>query len=258
MHPVLFHLGPVTLFSYGLLLALGFMAGVGWSLHEARRVGESPDFMLDLAFIGILLAIVGSRLGYVALSWPYFVQNPWEVFKIWQGGLVFYGGLAAALAGGIAYILAKGRKLLATGDLVAPGIALAQAIGRLGCLMAGCCYGRACELPWAVTFSDPHTLARPTNLPLHPTQAYASLSLFAIFLLLVLVRRRKAFAGQVFWTYAMLHGLARLVVEHFRGDYTGPPVLVGLTPTQTFALLLFCGSALVLGWLWVRHHRATR
>ncbi|MEW5913121.1 MAG: prolipoprotein diacylglyceryl transferase family protein, partial [Thermodesulfobacteriota bacterium] len=157
-------------------------------------------------------------------------------------GLVFYGGLAAALGVGLWLFWRWRLPGLTVMDCVAPALALGQAIGRLGCFAAGCCYGQAWPGGWcAVTFSDPRTLA-PPNLELHPTQLYTSAALFLITGLLLWLWRHRRFAGQIFFAYGLLHGVARVIIEQFRDDWRGAP-LGPLTATGWFALGLAVVSA---------------
>ncbi|MBU2549385.1 MAG: prolipoprotein diacylglyceryl transferase [Proteobacteria bacterium] len=246
MFPVFFRLGPLTIHTYGLLVAAGFVLGVAWSVREARRAGIDRDPILDLAFYLVIAALIGSRLMFVILRWDYFQDHPLDAFKPWTGGLVFYGGLLAAILAFI--VIVPGRKMpfWLTADAFAPGLALGQALGRLGCLAAGCCYGRPSDLPWALTFTDPECLA-PLGLPLHPTQLYTALALLAVFGLLILVRRHRRFPGQVFWMYALLHGLVRFHVEFLRGDFRGHGPIPGLTSTQVVALALVLAAIVMLG-----------
>lgn len=247
MHPILFQLGPLTIHTYGALLALGAGLGIVLLVRLAGSAGLDQERVLALATWVLVMAVAGSRLFYVLIEPAQFLRRPWEVFYLWQGGLVFYGGLLGGLA--TAWWLARrwGLRLLPLMDSFAPALALGQAIGRLGCFSAGCCYG----LPWpggwaAVTFSDPLSLASPLGLELHPTQIYTAASLAAICGLLLWRWPRRRFAGQVFCTYGLLHGLARVIIEQFRGDWRGEALLGFLTPTALAALGLALASALGL------------
>jgi phosphatidylglycerol---prolipoprotein diacylglyceryl transferase len=220
MHPVLFHFGILTIYTYGFLIAVGFIVGILLAKREAVRVGIDPDAIMDLSFYVIIAAIVGSRLFYVITTPDVYISNPLEIFKIWNGGLVFYGGFIFALATALVYMKIKRMPVWETTDIIAPSIALGQFFGRLGCLSAGCCYGKICNLPWAVTFHNPRSLA-PTGLPLHPTQLYDAFGNLVIFFLLWGLRKNKRFSGQIFWTYVPLYGMARIIVENFRDDFRG-------------------------------------
>ena len=159
MHPVLFHIGPFALHTYGVFVATAFLAAIGLALREARIVNEDADRILDLCFYVIIAAIVGSRILYVVINWPTFQEDPVEIIRIWHGGLVFYGGFIAALLTALWYIRTRGLSTWKTADILAPPIAFGQFVGRIGCFFAGCCYGKPCKLPWAVTFTNAESLA---------------------------------------------------------------------------------------------------
>jgi phosphatidylglycerol:prolipoprotein diacylglycerol transferase len=255
VHPVLFEIGPLTVHSYGAMLALG--AGLGLILlgRLAASAGLDPEKMSSLALWVLLAALAGSRLVFVILEPGPFLAAPWRVLFIWEGGLVFYGGVAAGLATGLALARRWSLGVLPMLDCFGPALALGQALGRVGCFLAGCCYGLPWEDGWcAVTFTARGTLA-PPGLPVHPTQLYSALALAAICGLTLLAWRRWKGTGMVFCLYGLLHGLARLVIEQFRGDYRGEPVVWGQTPTALFALALAlaCGAGLV--YLARRHRR---
>jgi len=235
MHPVLFNLGNITVYSYGLMIAIGFLAGILLAMREARRLGEDPEKIMDLGFYILVAAIVGSRLFYIVTAWDMFAGDPMEIFKIWKGGLVFYGGFIGAVAAAVIYMRMKQLPVWKSADILAPSLALGQAIGRLGCFLAGCCYGRPSHAFWAVTFTDKSCLA-PVNTPLHPTQLYSAFSNLAIFAILFALSRRNTVTGRVFWTYVLLYGLTRSMIESLRGDFRGAEVLGLLSISQTLGL----------------------
>jgi phosphatidylglycerol:prolipoprotein diacylglycerol transferase len=181
MHPVLFQFGNLSFYTYGLLVAIGFLLGIALAMKEARRMGEDPEVILDLAFYLLLAGIIGSRLFYVIENFASYRLSPLDILKFWKGGLTFYGGLIPALMAGIWYVKKHNLRVLKILDIIAPSAAIGHAVGRLGCFSAGCCYGRVCDLPWAVVFTDPKSLA-PLGVSLHPTQIYSSLNAFFIFL----------------------------------------------------------------------------
>ena len=225
MFPLLFNipiLGGIPIYTYGVLVALGFMAGISWSVHEAKIAGVNPNRVLDLAFYIILSALVGSRVLYIMTEWQRYLSQPLDVFKIWEGGLIFYGGLIGALL--VSYFYMKRHKMpfLRTADFFMPGVALGHTIGRLGCFMAGCCYGgRAPEgSPWGVVFpSNPFSLA-PAGVTLYPSQLFESAASLLIFFILVLMRRKGRYQpqnGQIFLAYLILYSVTRSLLEIFRG-----------------------------------------
>lgn len=248
MHPILFEIGPLRIFTYGFFLALAFLIAIGLAGREARRVGARVDRVYDLCFYIVLAAIVGSRLLHVLLSPAYFWAHPLEIIKLWKGGLAFQGGVFLGVVVAVVYMRWHQMPILGTFDILTVGTPLGQSIGRIGCFMAGCCYGRPCDLPWAVTFTDPNTLA-PPGIPIHPTQLYESFLALGNFAIIFWLRKRKRFDGQLTATYLMLAGLIRFGVEFFRGDYRGPIIAGGMPLTQVIALLL----AVIMGaWLFFR------
>jgi phosphatidylglycerol:prolipoprotein diacylglycerol transferase len=220
MHPVLCQVGPLTIYTYGLFVALGLLVGLSLALKEAKRKGFDSQAILDLVFYTVLAGIIGARIFYVAQNFSFYKENLWSIVKIWEGGLVFQGGLIFAIP--IAWALVKKKKLSfwQTFDVLAPYMALGQAFGRIGCFFAGCCYGKSTSLPWAVTFTDPRTLAL-AGIPLHPTQLYSAAGLFFIFLMLFFLQKRTKFSGQLSCLYLILHSFFRFFVEFFRDDPRG-------------------------------------
>ena len=174
-----------------------------------------------------------------------FLSDPLEIFRIWNGGLVFYGGFVIALITAILYLKRKKLSLFLTADIMAPPLALGHFFGRLGCLFAGCCYGKATDLPWAITFTNTESLA-PLGVPLHPTQLYAAINNLLIFVFLWFFRRRKKFDGQIFWIYVLLYGVTRSFIEMFRGDFRGELILGVLSISQVIAATMTVMAVVML------------
>ena len=174
MFPILLHIGPLTIRTYGALVATAFLASLQAArvAAHARRIGEA--FLLDLVAILVMTGLLGARILYVLLNLSYFRQHPWESIKVWEGGLVFYGGFILAAVVGMIFTRYRGYPLEDVADCLAPGLALGQGIGRWGCFFAGCCYGKPTSLPWGVTFNDAASLA-PLGIKLHPVQIYESI-----------------------------------------------------------------------------------
>jgi phosphatidylglycerol:prolipoprotein diacylglycerol transferase len=239
MHPVLWtlHLGKLgefTLGTYGLFYAAAFLVAVRVCMSYARREGIEPTRMIDLGIWSLLAGIVGAKLLLVLVEFPYYWRHKMEVVYSWRSAGVFYGGFVLACLVGLAYVWRHRLPLAKTADAVAPGIALAQAIGRIGCLSAGCCWGKPTSVAWSVTFADPraHELTGvPLGVALHPTQIYHGLADLALFLLLVALYPRKRTAGTIFWTYVLVYAVLRFFIEFYRGDYRGD-VLGGLLSTS--------------------------
>ena len=220
MHPILVKIGSLKVYSYGVFVAVGFLAAIRVAGQEIDRKGFDREIFYDLAFWLVVAAILGARLFHVLVYWPYYAANPSEIYRIWNGGLVFYGGLLAALAAGLVFVRRRGLPFLSLADAAALGIPLGLAFGRIGCTLAGCCYGKPTAVPWGIVFSDPASLA-PLHVPLHPTQVYESLAGFAIFGILAATRDRFVTPGMRFWTMLILYGAARSFLEIFRDDPRG-------------------------------------
>ena len=245
MHPILFKIGPITIYTYGVLIATAFFLGLALAARQARVEGEDPQKIMDLSFYILISAIVGSRLLYIVVEYKEYISNPLRIFKVWEGGLVFYGGFIMAMAVVIIYIRKHEMNLWKVGDILAPSVAIGQGVGRLGCFFAGCCYGRETDVPWAFIFKDPNTLA-PMDVHLHPTQLYDSANGFIIFVILLILRKFKKFDGQLFWTYPLLYAVGRFIVEIFRGDERGFVIESFLSTSQFIAIPLFIVSLAML------------
>lgn len=243
MHPILFRIGGLTVHTYGLFVAMGFLAGMAFAVREARRCAVDADKVANLFFWIVVAAIIGSRLLYVIIEFQSFRSEPLEIFKIWKGGLVFYGGLILAVIATAFYIRRNQLPMWKTLDILAPSLAIGQVFGRLGCFFAGCCYGRPTDVPWAVKFTDPESLA-PLYVALHPTQLYEAGAVLIIFFILVLVGRAKRFEGQAVWIYLFLYSGARFIIENYRGDHRGT-MWGGMLSTSQFISLLLGVTALV-------------
>jgi phosphatidylglycerol:prolipoprotein diacylglycerol transferase len=229
--------GPFTLHTYGMLVALGFLAALAVVMRGARREGLPAEPVLDVAFAAVLAAIVGSRLLYVLFNLREYLADPLRIFKVWEGGLVFHGGLLLAIPVCLYLVRRANLPAWATADVFAPAIAVGQAIGRIGCFAAGCCYGAPWDPPFCVTFTHPEALA-PRNVPLFPSQLFAFLSGAVIFGILVAYRPRRRAPGQVFWLYLILASLARVAEDAFRGAEAKLALLPWLSATQAIALAL--------------------
>jgi phosphatidylglycerol---prolipoprotein diacylglyceryl transferase len=239
MHPILFEIGNWPVYSYGVLLALAYLAALQLAVVRARRIGIDGSKVMDLGIYLIIAALVGAKLMLVAVDFKYFMGQPREMLSLVRAGGVFYGGLIAALVVAMWLVRRYGLSLWTTADLFAPGIALGHVIGRLGCLLAGCCYGRPTTMPWAITFSNPEAAANvgtPLGVPLHPTQLYdAGAELVILLLLLGTERRGQTFSGRTFWLYVLLYGISRFIIEFFRGDDRG--VIMGVSTSQFVSLI---------------------
>jgi phosphatidylglycerol:prolipoprotein diacylglycerol transferase len=245
MFPVLTKFAEITIHTYGVMLALGFLLAIFVALREARRVGLDPNLVMDLAFYFLIAGLLGSRLFYVLGHWDGFRTHPMEIVMFWRGGLVFYGGLIFAFIVGVWYIKKHRLNFPKLADLIAPAIAIGQTLGRLGCFSAGWCYGSPAEVPWACTFSDQNSLA-PLGIPLHPTQLYESAATFLIFLALIFMRRQDRFQGKLIWFYLLFYSVARFALEFFRGDPRGFLIPGYLSVSQAIGIPAFILAVVML------------
>lgn len=238
MFPKITDLGAITIHTYGLLLAVAFIAGIWLTSRNARKEGLDPDAIWNMGLIVIFSALVGAKILLFLSDYSYYSENPREIFSLstLRSTGVYFGGLALALLASAWYLRKARLPGWTVADLAAPGIALGQCIGRLGCLSAGCCYGKPTHLPWAITFTNRYAYENvgvPLNTPLHPTQIYESLATLGLFLFLSWRLSRKHFTGQVILEYLGLYSCVRFVIEFFRGDERGF-VLNGLLSTSQF------------------------
>jgi phosphatidylglycerol---prolipoprotein diacylglyceryl transferase len=259
MHRILVQIGPLTVYSYGLMLALAFMAGMYLAQKRARYAGIDPQLVLDLTFNILLSSVIGARLFYVLLNWDYFKDNLLKALKVWEGGLVFYGGLLLALAVTGVFLRRHKISFWAITDVFSPSLALGIAIGRIGCFLNGCCYGKiseqggicfpAAENAPAFVEHVAKGLVSPAaaySLPVIPTQIYDSLSGLIIFVILLFLERRKRFSGFLFLCFMLLYSVSRFYVESLRSYEQNFIILGGITVSQLISLILGVSSAALL------------
>ena len=245
MYPILIEFGFFKIFTYGLLVATGFLVAILLASSRAEKEGLDSQKVLDLCFYVMVSALLGARLLYVIVEYRYFLDSPLEIFKFWKGGLVFYGGLILGVLISLWYLKRNQMPMWKTADLLAPSIALGQSIGRWGCFFAGCCYGKKTDVAWGITFIDPRALG-PLEISLHPTQVYLSLNAVFIFIFLMWLSKRKVFDGQILWSYGILYSIGRFLIEYFRGDDRGFPVEQVLSTSQFVGVFVFSFSAFML------------
>jgi phosphatidylglycerol:prolipoprotein diacylglycerol transferase len=251
MHPILFEIAGFPVYTYGLLLAAAYLAGLQFALVRGRARGLDPNRIMDLGIWIIISALVGAKLLLLIVDRGKFSLTASGIMDLVRSAGVFYGGLIAAVAVALWYLWRHRMPMWTVTDVFAPGIALGHVIGRLGCLFAGCCFGRPTTVPWAITFHNEfahQNVGTPLGIPLHPTQLYeAGAELLILGLLLVLERRGRAYPGRTFWTYMLLYGISRFIIEMYRGDPRG---MVGTLSTSQFVSILIVPLAsFMLVWL---------
>ena len=254
MHPILFKIAGFPIGTYGLLLTIGFFLALALAKRQARMDGIEPEHISDLAITLLLAGIIGSKLLMVIVD----LINGAPLSQVLDPGYLRAGGAihGGIIAATLAFFWRRKRlnlPLALTLDCVVPAVALGEAIGRLGCFSAGCCYGTACSEPWAVTFTDPNAgllSGTPLHVALHPVQLYTFLANFTIMIILLVARKHRRFAGQVGACYFILEGIGRIVTEIWRADldrgiWMGLP---WLSTGRLTAFLFICFGAGLWGW----------
>lgn len=249
MHPELFHLGPLAIRSYSVMLEIGIGLGLLLAFLEARRLRFSSDRFIDLTLVVLIGGIIGARLYFIAVNWPLFQNDLLGVFRMWEGGLVLHGAIIGGMLSMAIYLRRHHISFLWVADLAAPGALLAQAIGRLGCVLNGCCYGQPTTLPWGVSF--PVVL---DDVSRHPTQLYEFTGDMIVVVILWFLRKRKPFDGFIFSLYLVFYSFVRVVVEFWRAD---PAEVFGeLRFAQVVSLCLLALGIALMGYLSWRARRA--
>jgi phosphatidylglycerol---prolipoprotein diacylglyceryl transferase len=246
MFPVLFRIGSFYVPTYGVLVAIAFLTGLAVTTRLARRAGLPPEKITNLAVYCAIAGIIGAKLFMFLFDIGDYIRDPGQIFTMatLQAAGVFHGGFIIALIFAYLYLNRQKLPVLNTMDVFAPGIAIGQAIGRLGCLAAGCCWGKACYLPWGVRFRSNFAAPVPLDRPLHPVQLYESAADLLIFFLLYRFLARSHRSGQVMGLYLVLYSTARFIIEFFREH---EQALVGpFSLTQWIALALFAVGAILL------------
>ncbi|MFO8057030.1 MAG: prolipoprotein diacylglyceryl transferase [bacterium] len=249
MKPILFYIGSVPVYSYVVFMNLAFIAALAYAWYEAGRQGMNRVYVAELALVLYIFGLLGARFLYIVVAWEDFSGSVFKVFKIWKGGLVFYGGLIGASLAGAAYIWFRGLSFGKWSDLVAPAGMAALALGRIGCFLNGCCYGKMADnIPWGVTYPPEHPSLKlgMGQVQVHPTPIYESLVTAIIFGFLAWLMRRKKRDGQVFWAMVLAYGVARFIIEFFRGDFRGAVPYTGLSTSQFLSVLAVIAAVVFL------------
>jgi phosphatidylglycerol---prolipoprotein diacylglyceryl transferase len=264
----------LALHTYGVAIAVGFLVAILLGVRTAARTGEDPDRVRDLCFWLLVSSLVGSRLLFIATNVPQYVQlcrvehDCFRALRVWEGGLVFFGGFFAALVTAVWYTRRHAMRFWRVADVLAPSVAIGHFFGRLGCFAAGCCWGKEAHgvaLNWAARFPssslafqdyaarDALSPSAELTPPLHPVQLYEAFGELALFFALSSLLRRKRWDGQVLVAYLVGYSLLRFVVELYRGDAARKFVTASLSTSQAIALMTLPLAAAI--WL-ARRRRA--
>jgi len=249
MHPILFTIGPVTIYTYGAMLVVALVVCIWLAARAARRlprafVAITGEQVVDIVCLSLLGGILGGRLAYVLLHPEWFARSPLDVLAIWHGGLVWYGGLLGGVLFAWGYARAKRLAWWRVADQLAPVLVVGHAIGRIGCFFNGCCYGKPTDAWCGVVFpGDPRALI--------PTQLFEAVGLCGLYLVLRVLQRPAVLKrpGRLFGVYLIGYVLLRFVIEPFRGDQA--VFWAGLTLQQLISVLVLVAGMV----LWFRVSR---
>lgn len=231
MYPEICKIGPLTIYSYGLMLAMAFGLSSMLLVNRAKRENINSDVIFNFAFAVFIFGIIGARILYIIENLGYYVKEPLETVMLQHGGLSWFGGLISGIFAGVIYLKNKNLPIYKILDLVVPFVALAQAIGRVGCLLNGCCFGKVSK--FGIYFNVHKAI-------LIPTQAYSSLALIFIFIFLRVLQDKPHKEGEIFFIYLLLYSLKRFFIEFWRAD--NPSIFLGLTLFQIISIVIFCLS----------------
>ena len=247
MHPTLVHLGPLTLHSYGLALAISFFLGILLATRRGATRGMHSDLVFDTSLVIVFASVIGARLMYVVFHWGDDLHSLVDVVSLWNGGLTMYGGVLAAMGAAWLYLRRRQVAFLRMADVVAPSLGLGLALTRVGCFLNGCCYGKPTHGPLGIVF-PPDSLVHTSlgGVPIHPTQLYSSATGVVILVALLVFDRVRRADGQVFALYLLLDAAGRFVLDSWR--YYEPNAYLwpgGPTVNQAICVGLF-GLGLLL------------
>ncbi|MFL5815790.1 MAG: prolipoprotein diacylglyceryl transferase [Bdellovibrionia bacterium] len=247
MHPILLQLGPIPIHTYGVMIAIGFLSALLVLKKLSPAEGLRFESLVDLAFLCLLSGFLGARLLFILTLFKEFAADPVSIFKVWEGGLVFYGGPIAAVPVLLWYTRKKKMNVWKVGDVAVPALTIAHFFGRLGCFGAGCCYGKPTDSIFGVRFTSPLVDPALRGIPLHPTQLYEAFSLFVLFWGLIYVQKTKKFDGQTMLIYLMAYPVIRSLIEIFRGDEIRGFVIGSMVSTSQFiSLVVFMIAGVIL------------
>ena len=242
LNPVAFTLGSLSVRWYGVMVLLSIVFLVWWTIRFAGKAGYGRDFLLGVAPWAILCGFIGAKLFHLMDDMSYYLDHPGDILN--PAGLAIFGGILGGVLGAWVYCRLKGVSFAPMADLAAPGIILAQAIGRVGCTINGCCYGKPSSLPWAVTWTHPNSEA-PLGIAVHPTQIYEILwDLLVFSVLWWLLRGRLKPSGSLFTAYLAFYSVGSFSIRFLRGDVSA---FAGIfNEGQIISLLVFIVATILL------------
>jgi len=235
MYPFICKIGPFTIYSYGFMLALAFVVSLVLIREQAGKKGVNFDLIFNLSFVAFVFGIIGARVFYIGENLRYYFENPLEMIMLQHGGMSWFGGLISGTWAGTIFLKKKKAAIYPTLDSIVPYVALSQAIGRIGCLLNGCCYGKPSEYGLYFPVHD---------AVLIPTQIYSSLIMILIFVILRFLQDRPHKAGQILFVYLLLYSVKRFFIEFWRDDNS--VIFSGVTLFQLLSIAIFFLSIIKL------------
>ena len=243
MKSILFEIGPVHIYGYGMMIALGIIGCFLIAMHRSKKYGIDPDLMFNAGFIGIIGGFIGSKLTYWLIEYKSVIENPRIMLDIGNGFVVYGGLLFGMLVPWIYVRKMKGETFLDKLDLAVPSVVFAQSIGRIGCLLAGCCWGKEITGHKWYGIVFPKEAIAPSGVELVPTQLISSIGLMIIFFLMLLITRKNRFRGQVTASFMMIYSVCRFFIEFLRDDPRG--TIAGLPTSQFLAIIVFTAGLIL-------------
>ncbi len=245
MFPNLFKIGSLTINSYGFLSAFGFLLSVFIAILRAKKVNIPAKNIIDISLYVLISGLLGARL-FHKFQHANSYDSISDLLNIWGGGFAYYGGFILALSVGIIYLLLKKLPVGKIADVIAPSIAIGEGIGRIGCFLAGCCFGKPTNIWCSVTYpQNSFTYAIIGSKAVHPTQIYSAIILFCIFGILLLTQRYTKFYGQLFLIFLILHSLYRFTIDFFR-YYMPEEHIIILTTSQFISIIMALGAVTLM------------
>lgn len=250
MHPIIAKIGPLYVYSYGLMVAIGFVVAILLAYRGAPRFGLDKDKIIDFGIVVLLGGVAGARLVFCLMNLGYYISNPLEILNLTRGGLVWYGAFLSGILTAVWFVKKHNINFWDGADLLAPFIALAQSFGRIGCFLNGCCYGSPAP-QWymiSVVFPDESLLR-------HPVQIYEAAALLILFVILRRWQERRRFKGEIFLSYTVFYSVIRFALEFFRGD--NPRIFINLTIGQLVSMGIFIVSLAMLTYRFLSWKKST-
>jgi phosphatidylglycerol:prolipoprotein diacylglycerol transferase len=248
VHPIILKAGKFVVYSYSLMVVAAFIFSVLYVYLESKRIGEDQGKAVDLGIYTFILSFVGARLLHCMIYWRTYIKDPVRIFKIWEGGLVYYGGLILCIMVVAAFIRRHNLNLAKWMDMCAPVAMITLVCGRIGCFLNGCCYGTVAPswLAWSVKYPPGNMPLELAGAPLHPTPLYEMLAAGIILAFVIWRSRHKKFEGEITWLTLCLYSIARLLLEFLRADPRGGIAALHLSTSQLISAILFVISGYFL------------